>query len=1568
MPQNYIIEKISAKLLRITKYSNLLCLFALYLCLSNQSALGQTHFESGDGWGTAGWNNYTAMTEMPSGSGKYVIVLKNTATGNKYYRCSNGSGTNRYGPNANADVILNPSTSINTLTDWNSGYNKAYYTAVVNTNYSYVFKSNGATSKQLLVFEILGDPITVTGVTNPGATAGMACTITATLSGSLPTGQAIYIRYTNDNFATTAVTKLTGSGTSYSAAIPSAINTSGATVKYYVFTSGTSNVSADGSNSDFYTININNNSNTNYSYTVAASPTAPVLSATTTASGTTCSMTSTGGNVTSDGGATITERGIVFSTSSTPTTSNTKTIASGTTGSFVANINGLSASTLYYVRAYATNSIGTTYGTQMSFTTSAAPTLLSSDFYSDRVYFKNGTNADEKYYLQNNAVPLSGCTATRTDTAGAGTWDAKNLGSTNGGTTLKLGGFLVTKGIQNGNTPKMNYRIYLTSSDPGITSFTQVNMSYDGECTADGVDVNGSSQDKVWRNELSEISVPNSPGNYTIEIYYERAGDQLGNGGTVFINNCGSNYKATIDVIRVPGIFSDVIFFDNGTTITNHTAAGYDPCDSALTIESGKWNGKDLGSLDPGKTLKISGMVLTLDNGSPITDVDTYLNYRIYKSGATPPSFTAMSLTNSGGTICGDPNVSKFEQATLATLYTTTSSNGTYFIELYYTAKLSDATIITRGTSSVPYKASFSILAPTPVDERDPNDGNYNPTASNTSGMFESYMGVLVLDAADVPITGLNRVFDMDGALSSSNNSNFDFGTQDPGLDFKVGTETKVFTKGTHKMCGCSSWDYVYKSTDADPLDTDFPLPPPGALFESQINGKFIILNSSININTNEVFAITSGAGVNATGSTSDGTYNSALNTSTITKYKDYTDPTIGTVNTINKPVFPVLCPTCSGPYKVAIAMLAWIGTQGKCPGEVGFNSSDLIYHRDINKNKVNENRIVLNPNHNDAPSSGTGNASKNSLPGTSLFYISKVNIGATGGTKTWNGTTWSGGVPPTGKNDVSISGNYSTTSGSFTCNDMTVNDGIIVTIKNETYIEALNTVTTTGTAKIIVENKGNFVQRCDEKAPSAYIEHTKSTETKRNWDYEYWGSPVVQDITSTIPTVFDEAYYWDGGDGGEGWKTLTSGSVTIGKGFITRVSDIAPYNITPTQIPWTITGTATNGIYTTLIKNYSSWSGGNVYEDYLDYALLGNPYPCALDAKTFLSHPRNIGLGSTLYFWTAITPIAGIKYLSDDPWAYNYNPEDYAAWNYTGGIATADKALTDISGTDILKPTGKIASSQGFFVEVIDDGNAYFNNSMRLTSGNTQFFKQIPKGKKPFVEDKIFPIVPPGIQEGRLWLNVSNKGHFRQMLLGYVKGATNDYDKKYDGEVYSDSPVLLYTMIDNKDYTIQGRQLPFDQNETISIGFETEIDGEFYISIDEADGFFTHQKVYLKDNLLGIEQDLKQTAYKFSTEAGIFKDRFELKFTDKTLTTNELQTASEPVIVTAFKNQIKVNSTNEEISSILIYDITGKKLLSKNNINKNEITIEKPSNQNGVYLVKIKLADAQELTRKVIF
>jgi hypothetical protein len=109
----------------------------------------------------------------------------------------------------------------------------------------------------------------------------------------------------------------------------------------------------------------------NVSITAGTSATVPTVS-TTAASSITASSATSGGNVTADGGATVTERGICYSTTSNPTTANSKVVSGSGTGSFSANLSGLTASTTYYVRAYAINSAGTAYGTQVSFTTLAS--------------------------------------------------------------------------------------------------------------------------------------------------------------------------------------------------------------------------------------------------------------------------------------------------------------------------------------------------------------------------------------------------------------------------------------------------------------------------------------------------------------------------------------------------------------------------------------------------------------------------------------------------------------------------------------------------------------------------------------------------------------------------------------------------------------------------------------------------------------------------------------------------------------------------------------------------------------------------------------------------------------------------------------------------------------------------------------------------------------------------------------------------------------------------------------------------------------------------------------------
>ncbi len=76
-----------------------------------------------------------------------------------------------------------------------------------------------------------------------------------------------------------------------------------------------------------------------------------------------------GGYVSDDGGATVTARGVCWSTSQNPTVSDSHTTDGTGTGSFTSNITGLTANTTYYVRAYATNSEGTTYGYPLSFKT-----------------------------------------------------------------------------------------------------------------------------------------------------------------------------------------------------------------------------------------------------------------------------------------------------------------------------------------------------------------------------------------------------------------------------------------------------------------------------------------------------------------------------------------------------------------------------------------------------------------------------------------------------------------------------------------------------------------------------------------------------------------------------------------------------------------------------------------------------------------------------------------------------------------------------------------------------------------------------------------------------------------------------------------------------------------------------------------------------------------------------------------------------------------------------------------------------------------------------------------------
>ena len=1011
----------------------------------------------------------------------------------------------------------------------------------------------------------------------------------------------------------------------------------------------------------------------------------------------------------------------------------------------------------------------------------------------------------------------------------------------------------------------------------------------------------------------------------------------VGQSGNITVtagNGFGNSAAQTLAVIINPTYSGKAFFKLNGA------GSQYYGCSLNTTCDPGQTSDLDvgvpnIGTLSQGQNFQLGGNII--QSGTVYTSATMF--YRVFKSGNTPPAYSTKVLANIGapGNGCNGAD-RKWEISELLTTISAgqnslgvTEGDGTYVIQIYFSADGGGFTYDWYKSGTSPFSALFNVVTVTPVVEQDANDGNYDPTAVNTSGIFESYMGVLVEDINGNPITGLNRVFDMDGALGSINNSNFDFGIQDPGLTFNVGTETKVFTRGTHSVCGCSSWSYVYNSaTIADPIETDFPLPASGSLFTSQTNGLFTLVNSSATIGANTPFTSTTFA-INASGSTSNVGYNSSLDVAPniVTRFKDYTDPVTGTVSSINAPVNPIGCPTCSGDYRVAIAMLAWVSTNGNCS-----DASSLIYHRDINKNKVTASGVLLNPNHNSAPIASPGNSSKNSLPGTSLFYVSSVKIGASDGLKKWDGANWRKSpfwtitTPPSKKNDILFEANYSTlTGGDINCNDMTVNNGITVTIDEDDYIEALNSVTTLGTGKIVIANTGNLVQRCDEKPELAYIEHLKTTGLKRKWDYEYWGTPINENLFGTKPSPFDIGYWRQSGPGG-GWRTLTSGDMSVGKGFILRVGNLGPWNIgAGGTTSWQINGTANNGIVSVPViqEDYATNP-----TNYNNGALLANPYPCSVDGYKFLTDPSNLNLEGSLFFWTSATQYPGTG---------AYQDPDYAVWNLTGSTTPANRQT----------PDGKIPSGQGFFVRVMTDGTAVFKNYMRSTDKNTMFYR-----KANNVAD-------------RYWLNLTDGLRLNsQILIGYLEEATNDFDRLYDAHRMGETSIELYSLLGKEKLSINGR-VPFDSSDEVPLGIKqvATTPQVLTITLSNKEGIFTEgTPIYLYDKFFNTYHNLQESSYTFTASTLEDNERFKLAYINQSLKTNDFENTN---AIAYIKNRKLTISSSSTINKVTIYDISGRTVAVVNNNATNNKFISDFNYSNGIYIAKIVLENGKVISQKIM-
>jgi hypothetical protein len=558
--------------------------------------------------------------------------------------------------------------------------------------------------------------------------------------------------------------------------------------------------------------------------------------------------------------------------------------------------------------------------------------------------------------------------------------------------------------------------------------------------------------------------------------------------------------------------------------------------------------------------------------------------------------------------------------------------------------------------------------------------------------------------------------------------------------------------------------------------------------------------------------------------------------------------------------------------------------------------------------------------------------------------------------TKTWNGS-WIPTGSPTFDDFVIINSNYS---GNIEACSLTINNGATLTIPDGNFVTIKNDLTVNLGGILDIANKGSLVMINDSGVVTnnGTIKVNKTTTAYEKFDYTYWSSPF-QSIS--IPAIFsgwrtDYAFDFhpenfidsnaDGFDDDQNdWANISSMS-NPGKGFIVRMPDAGPF--TGTSVVFT--GNAlNNGVVSPSILLTTDSDNAN------DWNLVGNPYPSAISADSFITQ-NSASISGTLYFWTHKQDIS---ISNPGPGMYNYTQDDYAMYNLSGGVGTGTGNIEGGVAQVDTKPLGYIASGQGFFVEANVAGNLKFNNSMRsgatITNANTQFYKVATSKEKSTVKN-------------RLWLNMENtEGMFSQQLVGYFAAATNAYDSGYDGLV-SDAGnyISFYSFINEDIYKIQGRAA-FNKEDQVRLGYFSSVSGTFNINIDSKEGVFNTDEtpVYLEDKLLHIIHDLKKGAYSFSTQIGSFDDRFVLRYTNKE---TEISDKSEnSITVYKDKNELVIDSKLQNISRVTVFDLYGKKLFDKELSNSKELHISNGILKNQVLVLNIKLANGQLVSKKVI-
>ncbi|WP_298154592.1 T9SS sorting signal type C domain-containing protein, partial [Flavobacterium sp.] len=510
----------------------------------------------------------------------------------------------------------------------------------------------------------------------------------------------------------------------------------------------------------------------------------------------------------------------------------------------------------------------------------------------------------------------------------------------------------------------------------------------------------------------------------------------------------------------------------------------------------------------------------------------------------------------------------------------------------------------------------------------------------------------------------------------------------------------------------------------------------------------------------------------------------------------------------------------------------------------------------------------------------------------------------------TWNGTVWSNNYPVADQPAI-IAGNFTAISDLQACSLTVTNNAQVVVLGGNDF-KITGAVVVDPGSTLTFESNANLVQ-VDQSTNSGNIKVKRAT-TMRRLDYTYWASPVNnQMLLSFSPqTIANRFMTIDETSNAFVQQNAATTSFAPAVGYAIR----APNNFTTTPSTFTgiFTGVPRNGDYSILASMNNQ-----------GYNLIGNPYPSTVDGNLFLA--ENPG---TMYFWTHNNQAAG-------------SGENYSTYTTIGGTASASGSV---------EPNGSIQVGQGFVFRPDAPGMANFTNAMRIGNNQNQFFRTAQTEKH------------------RIWLNLAEgESPANQMLVAYATNATVGEDAAMDGRMMPTNSSSISSLINNGEFVIQARPVPFEITDEVPLSFNAATNGTYTISIDHTDGLFSgDQHIFLRDNLSGAVHDLKNSAYSFASVSGSFTARFSIIYQNAPL---EIQNPSiNEYSIVAFKRDgvLHIESGSATMERIKVFDVRGRQLLEKDTVRSNNFVLNDLRAEQQVLIVQVTDDHGVTVSKKVVF